>query len=393
MGLASDQVGSDVELPALTDELLRSALAHQRDAVLVTEAERVHPGGRRIIFVNAAFTAMTGFSEAEAVGKTPGITVGRETSSEAVDRIQSAIERKIPVRQEILKYRKDGSTFWAEIDIAPVVDRAGRTAYFVAVMRDVTERRKQGDLLSTQATLLKQAMAAKSQFLANVSHELRTPLHAIVGYTSVLLQGVYGPLSPSQGRALSRLEANANSLLGIINDILDFTKVEQGRMSVNLSEFDLGTLVSDVITELAPMLASSKLNLSVTMESDLFPLRSDRQKVKQILFNLVSNALKFTAEGWIRIEVKSDDRCALLTVADSGIGIAPEDQPKVFEDFWQADGSTSRAFGGTGLGLAICQGLAKMLDGHITLESDVGQGSRFTLHLPKRAVPSVQVAE
>jgi len=244
----------------------------------------------------------------------------------------------------------------------------------------------QNELLRRQAIQLEQASAAKSQFLANMSHELRTPLNAILGYTNMLLQGVNGELSKTQLRSLTRIDSNGRHLLEIINEILDITRIEAGRMPLHLSEFRLPELIQEVMAELDPIIARSKLAVSASMEGNLPPVYCDRQKVKQIVVNLLSNALKFTHEGSIRVLASYEVPTATfhIAVADTGIGIDPVHQEKIWEDFQQVDSSPTRAYGGTGLGLSICRRLAAMLDGRISLKSAPAQGSTFTLHLPRR---------
>jgi len=245
---------------------------------------------------------------------------------------------------------------------------------------------RQNELLRRQAIQLEQASALKSQFLANMSHEFRTPLNAILGYTSMLLQGVSGELTAQQRRSLSRVDSSGRHLLALINDILDISRIEAGKMPVHVSEFALTDLVAEVMAEVEPIVGRTALTVTKELAPELPPLHSDRQKVKQIVLNFLTNALKFTPEGWVKVTAALDaptDR-VLIAVADTGIGIAEEDQAKVFEDFSQADNSPTRAYGGAGLGLAICRRLASMLGGQITLQSKLGRGSTFTLALPRR---------
>jgi signal transduction histidine kinase len=241
---------------------------------------------------------------------------------------------------------------------------------------------QQNELLRRQA--LEQASALKSQFLANMSHEFRTPLNAMLGYTSMLLQGVAGPLVPSAKRQLGRIESNGRHLLTIINEILDISRIEAGRMPLQLSRFKIPELVNEVRAELEPIILRSNLTVSLDLAKDLRPISSDRQKVKQIVLNLLSNALKFTHQGSVTISVRrlNDDRMLQLSVSDTGIGIAPADQDRIFEDFRQLDNTPTRPYGGTGLGLSICKRLAQMLGGAISVESQLGQGSTFRLTLP-----------
>ncbi|HMF98064.1 MAG TPA: ATP-binding protein, partial [Vicinamibacterales bacterium] len=243
---------------------------------------------------------------------------------------------------------------------------------------------QQNELLRRQAIELEQASALKSQFLANMSHEFRTPLNAMLGYTSMLLQGVAGELEPPVRRQLGRIESNGRHLLTIINEILDISRIEAGRMPLQLSTFRIPELLGEVKSELEPIIIRSKLVVTIDLQKELKSISSDRQKVKQILLNLLSNALKFTHHGSVTITGRQfpKERAISLSVTDTGIGIAPTDQERVFEDFRQLDNTPTRAYGGTGLGLSICRRLAQMLDGGITVQSQVGKGSTFTLTLP-----------
>jgi signal transduction histidine kinase len=243
---------------------------------------------------------------------------------------------------------------------------------------------QQNEILRRQAIELEQASALKSQFLANMSHEFRTPLNAMLGYTSMLLQGVAGPVEPAVRRHLGRIESNGRHLLAIINEILDISRIEAGRMPLQVSTFRVSELVAEVRAEIEPIILRSKLSFSVSLSRGVGSITTDRQKVKQILLNLLSNALKFTQQGGVTISARrrARQRIVELSVADTGIGIAPIDQEQIFEDFRQLDNSPTRAYGGTGLGLSICRRLAHMLDGRISVRSAVGKGSIFTLTLP-----------
>jgi signal transduction histidine kinase len=252
------------------------------------------------------------------------------------------------------------------------------------VQAATAELAQQNELLRRQAIELEQASRLKSQFLANMSHEFRTPLNAILGYTHMLLQGVAGDVAAPVRRQLTRIDSNGRHLLTIINEILDITRIEAGKMPLQISEFDLNELVPEVMTELDPVIARSRLPVSPKLRPRMPLVRTDRQKVKQIVVNLLSNALKFTHHGGIEIVVGYSDHehTASISVKDSGIGIAAENHERVFEDFRQVDDSPSRQYGGTGLGLAICRRLATMLGGRISLNSNLGEGSTFTLIFP-----------
>jgi signal transduction histidine kinase len=253
------------------------------------------------------------------------------------------------------------------------------------VQEATAELAEQNELLRRQHIALEQASALKSQFLANMSHEFRTPLNAILGYTHMLLNNVTGQVTDPQRKSLSRIDSNARHLLALINDILDITRIEAGRMPLNVTTFKVADLVHEVMSELEPIIRRS--NLSVSSKLRQTPsLRSDRQKVKQIVLNLLSNALKFTPQGAVTIlsSYDANRREISIAVRDTGVGIPAEDQSKVFEDFRQLDSSPARGYGGTGLGLSICRRLSQMLGGTIELESDLGKGSTFKLRLPAK---------
>ncbi|WP_224372929.1 PAS domain-containing sensor histidine kinase [Hyalangium versicolor] len=248
------------------------------------------------------------------------------------------------------------------------------------------ELAEQNEKLRRQALQLEQASAAKSQFLANMSHEFRTPLNAILGYTSMLLQGVNGEMTPQQRKNLQRIDSNGRHLLQVINEILDITRIEAGRMPLNETDFMLPELLQEVMAEMDPIIARTKLTVSTALAPELPEVHNDRQKVKQIVLNLLSNALKFTHEGSVQVSAAYEmaTSTVAISVKDTGIGIAPEHLEKIFEDFQQVDSSPTRAYGGTGLGLSICRRLAAMMGGRVNVHSTPGQGSTFTLQLPRR---------
>src|SRR5258708_1541010 len=255
------------------------------------------------------------------------------------------------------------------------------------VQEATAELAQQNELLRRQHIALEQASALKSQFLANMSHEFRTPLNAILGYTHMLLNNVTGPVTDPQRKSLSRIDSNARHLLALINDILDITRIEAGRMPLNATTFGVGELFDEVQSELEAIIKRSNLAVSTRVRGTVPPVRSDRQKVKQIVLNLLSHALKFTPAGSVPMTAVYDARVRQVAIAvkDTGVGIPEGDQVKVFEDFRQLDSSPARGYGGTGLGLSICRRLAQILGGTIDLHSTLGRGPTFTLRLPARA--------
>jgi signal transduction histidine kinase len=250
-----------------------------------------------------------------------------------------------------------------------------------------SELLRRNELLQRQHVELERASALKSQFLANMSHEFRTPLNAILGYTSLLLHGVNGDLTAPQRRSLGRVDSNAHNLLLLISDILDITRIEAGKMPLHVDQLELPALASEVLAEVEPLIVRAKLAVTAELSATLPALSTDRQKVKQILLNLLVNAIKFTRQGSVKLSASYDAVADEFSIAvrDTGIGIAESDFQAVFEDFRQADNSNTREYGGAGLGLSICRRLATMLNGRIEIASALGAGSTFTLFLPRKA--------
>lgn len=249
------------------------------------------------------------------------------------------------------------------------------------------ELAQQNELLRRQRFEVEQASELKSRFLANMSHEFRTPLNAILGYTQMLLQGIGGKLTVEQRTNLERIDSNARHLLTLINDILDLSRIEKGEMPLHLSAVSVPELIDELLAELEPIIKRSKLGVTKSLSRELPRIQSDRPKVKQILLNLFSNALKFTPRGCVSISAALDQNTnrVSITVKDTGVGIREADQERMFEDFQQLDMSPTRGHGGTGLGLSICRRLAAILGGQVTVESEVGKGSAFTVWLPVTA--------
>jgi two-component system sensor histidine kinase/response regulator len=256
---------------------------------------------------------------------------------------------------------------------------------FVVNTRDVTERERVDAELAAARDAALEASRMKSQFLASMSHEIRTPMNAVIGLTELLVDT---PLNDEQLRYATGVQSAADGLLKIINDILDFSKVEAGKLNLEAVDLDLGVLLEDVISLFAESAQSQSLELLVHRHLGLpTALRGDPTRLRQVLVNLVSNAVKFTSEGEIVLAASlvsetSNVATVRFEISDTGIGIAPEDQARMFDSFSQADSSTTRRFGGTGLGLAIVKQLVELMGGHLGLDSEVDVGSRFWFELP-----------
>jgi signal transduction histidine kinase len=222
----------------------------------------------------------------------------------------------------------------------------------------------------------------KSQFLANMSHELRTPLNAILGYAELLVDGIYGQLSDRPRGVLERIQNNGKHLLALINDVLDLAKIEAGQLTLTLEDYSLPEVVQSVVTAAEPLATSKGLKFTAALEDDLPKARGDARRVSQVLLNLVGNAIKFTDEGEVEIRAMLNNSQFVLTVRDTGPGIADADQERIFGEFQQIDNTNTRKKGGTGLGLAISKRMVEMQGGTISVDSTLGQGSTFRVVLP-----------
>jgi PAS domain S-box-containing protein len=305
-----------------------------------------------------------------------------------------------------------GREFPAEVASSKIMNRRGEPVAIVSVVHDLTQaeenerlarelqqfndqledriRRATVELeernrrLEWQSFELQKASRLKSEFLANMSHELRTPINVILGYTSLMRERIYGVLTDQQEEALTKTYQTSQHLLELINDILDLSKIEAGKMPLHVESVVVQEVIAEVSESVQPMLRGRNLSFEPDVQQDLRPLRTDRTKLKQVLLNLLSNAIKFTQEGSVRVSAAAldDDAGVRIIVEDTGIGIKPEHLGAIFEDFRQIDQSHTREYGGTGLGLSITKKLLTLLGGSVRAESTYGTGTRFTIELP-----------
>jgi signal transduction histidine kinase/HAMP domain-containing protein len=231
---------------------------------------------------------------------------------------------------------------------------------------------------------LESANRHKSEFLANMSHELRTPLNAILGYTELILDNIYGTVPEKIQEVLERLEKNGRHLLNLINDVLDLSKIEAGQLALSLNEYSMEEVVQTVATSVEALAAEKDLKLKIEVPKNLTTGKGDEQRIAQVMLNLVGNAIKFTDEGEVRVEVTVSNETFQVSVHDTGPGVTEADQHKIFDEFQQADGSSTRKKGGTGLGLSISKKIIDMHGGRIWVESTMGKGSIFRFTLPIR---------
>ncbi len=380
--------------------LLESVVVNTGDAVMITEIASDPSLRLQIAYVNAAFTRMTGYTLEDVMGRSPNFLLGENTSPTEIFRIQSALTRLQPLQAEMVGYRKDGSEFWMEFEMIPVADDAYTHTHWISVQRDISDRKQAEEALRNSKEAAEDANRAKSQFLANMSHELRTPLNAIIGYSEMLQEDAddlgYSNIVPD----LEKIRGAGKHLLSLINDILDISKIEAGKMEVYLETFEVSQLVYEVQATIQPAMDKNHNSFVIECSPDVGMVHADLTKVRQSLLNLLSNAAKFTERGTITLTVLPSTAYphALLSpsslplshspayigfrVSDTGIGMTEAQMQKVFQAFSQADASTTRKYGGTGLGLAISRRFCQMMGGDITVTSEAGQGSIFTIWLP-----------
>jgi signal transduction histidine kinase/CheY-like chemotaxis protein len=309
--------------------------------------------------------------------------VERGIVADAVQRPQEWLERRLAQHRNpsgpLLHPQSDGR--WIQIN-----ERKTQDGGTVGVFTDVTELKRREEEVAAARDEAMQATQAKSQFLASMSHELRTPLNAIIGYSEMLHEEAKDLGQEAFLPDLEKIQGAGRHLLGLINNVLDLSKIEAGKMDVLIEDFDVAALIAEVQSVIRPLMAKNANTLLVDAASDLGSMRSDQTKLRQNLFNLLSNAAKFTKQGTITLAARRltrDDRDWLeFKVSDTGIGMTEAQLGKLFQAFAQAEASTSRDYGGTGLGLAITKQFCKMLGGDVAVESTPGAGSTFTLMLP-----------
>lgn len=346
----------------------------------------------RFIFVNRRYEEYYGISLDELVGRTlrevedaTGVDLVAE-ENQAYDRQVIETRRTIEFEQEVAG--KD--QVLASVKF-PIVNHVGRIVAVGGVELDITERKRHEAELAALVDKIEvardqalQANQAKSQFLANMSHELRTPLNAIVGFTRLVRRKAGPDLDDRQASNLDKILTAAEQLTTLINSILDLSRVEAGRMDVYPVVFDPAVLVGEVAASMEPVAEQNDISIRTNVTDAPADVYLDEQKVRQILLNLLANAIKFTPAGWVSLGVDGRGDCVVFSVTDTGIGIAPDALEHIFDEFSQADSSTTRRFGGTGLGLAISLRLTKLMGGDITVESEVDVGSTFRMTLPRR---------
>jgi two-component system sensor histidine kinase/response regulator len=390
---------------------LSQAVEQSPESVLITDVNS------HIEYVNQAFVDSSGYNRWELIGKNPRVLQSGKTSPQTYAEMWDALKNGRAWRGQLNNRRKDGSEYDEFAIITPLRQTDGTVTHYVAVKDDITEKKRIGAELDQYRNHLEElvenrtrelhvarrqadaASLAKSNFLANMSHEIRTPLNAIIGFTHLLR---HGGVTPEQSARLDKIDSAGRHLLAVINDILDLSKIEAGKMQLESVDFHLG-MVFDSVTSIVASAARAKgLQIETVLDAVPLWLSGDVTRLRQALLNLAGNAVKFTDSGTIRLcaKVLQDSATALklrFEVQDSGIGIAPDQIGRLFQAFEQADTSTSRKYGGTGLGLVITQRIAALMGGEAGADSTPGVGSTFwftaCLDRGQGAVPASATAE
>ena len=334
---------------------------------------------------NAGAERFKGYTETEILGKHFSVFYPEE------DKWKPPLELQIATgtgrfEEEGWRLRKDGTRFWANVVITALRDESGTLVGFAKVTRDLTERRaaQQRELEDARRVAIsEEANRAKAGFLAAMSHELRTPLNAIAGYTDLLLAGVGGEVNGTHREYLERIRGSQQHLLAIINDILNFSRIEAGQLDYRVERVSLRAVINAVLPMIAPQALAKSVRIDGHGATDA-AASADHAKVEQILLNLLSNAVKFTASGGhVAVDCASAGERVVMTVSDSGVGIAPQDLAAIFQPFVQVGRTLTSSQEGTGLGLAISSDLARGMGGSLDVASAPGRGSTFTLTLPR----------
>jgi signal transduction histidine kinase/DNA-binding response OmpR family regulator len=399
----ADQVANAIENARLfqqTEESLKeisrlhqSYLRHEWQEYLADEEVRARAGYvyERGTLKPAGDVWMPEISLAVQRGKTvalPEMAGALQESMAEVDvalqapSVQAALAVPLTLRGQVIGaldlYETDQPRQWSQDDIALVESVADQVALAIENARAYAELQK-------TAEQLKEVDRLKSQFLANMSHELRTPLNSIIGFSRVILKGIDGPLTDMQRTDLQAVYDGGQHLLGLINDILDISKIEAGRMELAFENVDLAGIIKGVMSTAIALVKDKPIELQQSVPTDLPTIWGDSRRIRQVLLNLVSNATKFTEEGFIRVEAEAYPTEVIISVVDSGIGIPPDKLEVIFEPFTQADASTTRRVGGTGLGLSISKRLTEIHGGRIWVESTLDVGTTFYVTFPLKA--------
>ncbi len=373
------QVGMALENAELYDEMrsgkfyIENLVENAGDAIVSTDCQD------KILGWNRAAEVIFGYSKDEVLGENLAILAPQNHPTELVD-LRTKVELTGPMRNlEVRRKRKDGSVFNVALAVSPIRDNEDRTIGFLYIAKDITEAKR-------YEKRLRQLDHMKSDFVSNVSHELRTPLTAIKGSVDNMLDGITGELNEKQSRYLVRIKSNTDRLGRLINELLDLSRIESGKIDLIWVNLPIVSLAREVAEILRPVAAEKLISLEVNHNGDEVFAWADRDKVTQVLVNIVGNAVKFTpANGKVTITIdQPEQKSVTVSVRDTGPGIPEDEADKIFDKFYQVARVNKEKTKGAGLGLAISKALIEMHGGKLWIESEVGKGSVFSFAIPAR---------
>lgn len=377
-------ISAAVDITHMVEALERTEVSEQR-LQLALEASDMHVWeidyrAGKLTTAGAAETFFDYDVNNQDFMRDTNITIHPEDRDRISEEWRQAVENDLPYRPEYRVARMDDKEVWATCTVKLVKDENGQPLRLIGAMQNITARKEAEAAMRRAKEEAEFANQAKSAFLATISHEIRTPLNGVLGMAQAIAAD---DLSPVQRERLAVLRESGETLLALLNDVLDLSKIEAGKLELELAEFDIAQLARGAHASFTALAERKGLDFSLTVEAAAQgSYLGDSTRVRQILYNLVSNAVKFTEAGAVRVSVEAGPIGLRLSVSDSGIGIAPDRIGRLFQKFEQADASTTRRYGGTGLGLAICRDLVELMGGRIAVTSREGRGATFTVDLP-----------
>ncbi len=333
-----------------------------------------------LIYVNPAFEELTGYTSEDILGKNCRFLQGPETDQKEIDKIRAAIKHEESCTVTLLNYKKDGTPFWSELSISPVKDSNNKLTHFIGIQKDVTSKIQAIQDLIKAKEKAEEATLHKTNFLNTISHELRTPLTVMLGNIPLLTDIDDIPDSEEIVEIAKDIEESGKYLLQLINELLDISRIEQNRLPLFPIPVNIKEITEDAVHTLNKLAQEKGIELKSEIED--FTLVIDPIRLKQILFNLIGNAVKFTDQGSVKVHVFPQNDRGFIKIIDTGAGIRPEFLPSLFEVFRQENSTATRSKSGSGLGLAITKKLVDLQNGEILVESVHLKGSTFTLIFP-----------